>query len=71
MIELTCSICGVTERFRNREEAIDRGWNWFDIRYKLKNGKKARRFAAFCPGHDAKTIEDWLMNNVFKKEGIV
>ena len=69
MMELTCSICGTTRKFRNKEEAIDAGWNWLDIKYK-KGGKRVRRFVAFCPGHDAKTIEEWLMNNVFKEMGI-
>jgi len=66
MIELTCSICGVTERFRTKEEAIDAGWNWFRFRI----GKKYR-VAAFCPGHSGETIMNWIERNVFEKEGLI
>jgi len=66
MIELMCSICGATAKFRTKEDAISAGWNWFSFRI----GKK-RRVAAFCPGHSYETVERWLMKNIFEKEGLI
>jgi len=66
VIELICSICGTTAKFRTKDEAIDAGWNWFSFRI----GKK-RRVAAFCPGHSYEVIERWLMKNIFEREGLI
>jgi len=66
MIELICSICGATAKFRTKREAIDAGWNWLTVRI----GKK-RRVAAFCPGHSYETVERWIMRNIFEREGLI